>query len=204
MAGFAPTTLPRPFRNRALPWIVLLFGLVLSAAIWFSTRLELSRQDTARFERLKERVLAAIDARFRAADQALHGGRALVESTGELSKEQWARFVDSEWPFFEQGVLGIGYVQRVPRDQLDALEKRLQESGRPEFKAERGGRHPDVLLVSHIEPLAQNAAALGMDFGAVPERRAAAEQAMRSGATTITPQIPIVEGGRRVPGCLLL
>ena len=131
MAGLAPTTLPRPLRTRALPWIVLLFGLVLSVALWISARLELSRQDTARFERLKERMLAAIDSRFRAADQALHGGRALIESTGELSNEQWARFVDSEWPFFEQGMLGIGYVQRVPRDQLEALEARLRATGRP-------------------------------------------------------------------------
>ncbi|MGH7947115.1 MAG: hypothetical protein ACREF9_19235, partial [Opitutaceae bacterium] len=88
----------------------MLVGLVLSGAIASSARLELRRQDAARFERLKERVFAAIDGRFRAVDQAIHGGRALVESTGELSNEQWARFVDSEWPFFEQGVVGLGYV----------------------------------------------------------------------------------------------
>ena len=48
--------------------------------------------------------------------------------------------------------------------------------------APRRGDRPDVLLVTHIEPEAQNAAALGVDFSTVAERRAAAEQAMRSGA----------------------
>src|SRR5688572_4415399 len=177
MAALAPTTLSRSFRSPALPWIVLLFGLALSVALGISTWLELKRQDIARFERLKERVLAAMDGRFRAADQAIHGGRALVESTGELSSAQWNRFIDGVWRFFERGVIGIGYVQRVPRDQLDALEKRVQAAGRPTFTAERAGTHPDVLLVTHIEPLAQNLGALGKDFGLVPERRAAAEQA---------------------------
>ncbi|MGH7945185.1 MAG: PAS domain S-box protein, partial [Opitutaceae bacterium] len=139
-----------------------------------------------------------------AVDQAIHGGRALVESTGELSNEQWARFVDSEWPFFEQGVVGLGYVQRVPREELDALEKRVRASGRPDFNAERMGTNSDALVVTQIEPRVQNAAVLGSDFGAVPARRAAADQAMRFGASTITAQIQIIDRGQRVPGCLLL
>ena len=204
MAGLAPTILFRPLKSPATPWIVLFAGLALSVGVGVTTHLELERQDTARFERLKERVLATMEARFRAVDQAIHGGRALVESTGELSRAQWARFVDGVWPFFERGVIGIGYVQRVPRDQLDLLEARVRASGRPDFVAERIGTAPDVLLVSHIEPIADNAAALGKDLGSVAERRFAAEQAMRSGAATITQQIPIIDRGQSVPGCLLL
>ena len=77
------------------------------------------------------------------------------------------------------GIIGLGYVQRVRRDQLDAFERRIRDAGRPEFRADRAGTSPDVLLVTHIEPSAENAAALGQDLGAIPHRRAAAEQAMR-------------------------
>src|SRR5688500_3263090 len=52
--------------------------------------------------------------------------------------------------------------------------------------------------------MANNAAALGRDLGAVAGPRAASEQAMRSGAPTITRQVPITDAGQSVPGCLLL
>jgi PAS domain S-box-containing protein len=203
MAGTAPTTSPRALSSRAAPWIVLLTGLALSVAVALSARYQYRQQDAARFERLRDRVLAAIDGRFRSAEEAIHGGRALVESTQELSREQWSRFVNAVWPFFAKGVIGLGYIQRVPRDQLDFLEQRVQ-AGWPDFRAQRTGSSPDVLLVTHLEPLEDNVDALGEDFGAVTYRRAAADQAMRSGAATLTRQVMIFERGKRVPGCLML
>ncbi|MSU72783.1 MAG: hypothetical protein EXS43_10635 [Opitutus sp.] len=62
-------------------------------------------------------------------------------------------------PFFDEGVVGLGYVQRVPRAQLDAVEARIRSAGRPEFTAERLGQKPEVFLVTEIEPLARNRAA---------------------------------------------
>ena len=197
---------PTPIRSRkslALPWLVLVAGLSLSSAIWLSVRREVQRQDHARFERLKERVSDAIDARFLSAEQALFSGRALVESTPELSQRQWIRFVDSVWPFFDRGVVGLGYVQRLPRTELDALEARIRAQGRPEFNAERVGNKPEVYLVTHIEPAARNALALGKDVGAGTTRRTAADLAMRTGAAIITHRIALIEGKATVPGCLL-
>src|SRR5689334_3545664 len=94
-----PHPLSRPLKSRAAPWTVLAISLVVTIIVAFSTRSELKRQDRARYERLKERVLAAIDGRFHAAEQAMYGARALVGPSGELSDTQWARYVDSIWPF---------------------------------------------------------------------------------------------------------
>src|SRR3954465_5370561 len=183
MAG--PASSPsRSLRSQALPWLVLIAGLALSVAIWFSVRREQGRQDMARFERLQERVLSAIDARFQSAEQALHGGRALVESAGELSPAQWKHFVDSVSAFFDRGVVGLGYVQRVRRAELDATEARIRAVRRG-FIRERPGDNPDVFLVTHIEPMSRNAPALGKDVGSGTKRRGAAEQAMRTGAPVL-------------------
>src|SRR5687767_12792713 len=105
MAGPEPTVSSPRLTNRALPWIVFLIGVGLSVAVSFSARREVKQQDEARFTRLKERLLGTIDARFQAAEQAIYGGRALVETTGEISHPQWARYVDSVWPFFDRGVV---------------------------------------------------------------------------------------------------
>jgi len=202
MAGSPRSIFQRP-RSRTLPWLVLIAGLLITLAVYRSAQRETQQQETTRFERLKERVLGAIDVRFQAAEQALYGGRTLVESTGELSPTLWARYVDSVQPFFDQGVVGLGYVQRFPRSQLDAVEARLRAEGRPDFTAEREGANPQVYLVTHIEPLARNAAALGKDIGGGTTRRAAAEQAMHTGAAIITRRISVIEGSTKVPGCLL-
>src|SRR5476651_708172 len=104
MPGPARTTPPRALKSRALPWLVLAAGLAISVASWNSVRIELRRQDAARFERLKERVIAAINARFQPAVQALYGGRTLVEAGGDLSPAQWRAFTESAGRFFDLGV----------------------------------------------------------------------------------------------------
>ena len=70
---------------------MLLTGLVISLAGWTSVRSELHRRDGARFDRLKERVLVAIDSRFQSTEQALYGGRALIEASGDVPHARAAR-----------------------------------------------------------------------------------------------------------------
>jgi PAS domain S-box-containing protein len=201
-----PTTpLSRRFlRSRALPWLVLGAGLVLSYSLWLSVRAERRHQEDARFERLRERVLDGIQARFSAAEQALYGAQSLVEAPGELSEAGWAHYVQTMEPFFDRGVVGLGLARRVPRAELDAFEARVRAGGQPEFTAERAGDNPEVFLVTHLAPMARNASALGKDIGSGTTRRAAAEQAMRTGLPVITRRIGLVEGNETVPGSLLL
>jgi CHASE1-domain containing sensor protein len=204
MAGVVSTPLMRPLKSPAAPWVVLVLGLGLTAAIWLSAREEMRNQEAARFGRLKENLLAAMNARFQAAEQALFGGRALVESTGELSPVQWSRYVDSVWPFFDRGVTGLGYVQRVPRTGIAALERRIRSSGRPGFTADRTGTAPAAYLVTHLELRTSPAAALGTDLGLHAAWRAAAETAMRTGSVTLSEQGPIADGRSPGQGCHLL
>ncbi len=201
-----PDRLPRSSRSRALPWLILFGGLLLSVAGWHSVHAELRRQDAERFARLQERMLAAIDARFQSAEQALYGSRALIEASGDLPHARWSRYVASTGSFFDRGVAGLGYVQRVPRADVDALERRVRADGLPEFKAERKPARADdpyLDVVTHVEPLARNIGALGKNLGASEARRAAAEKAMRTGEPTITPLLTVSEGAAKNPGCLL-
>src|SRR6476469_4595187 len=132
-------TLSRPLQSGALPWVALLA----------SVRSALCGQDSVRFERLKERMLDGIESRFQAAEQALYGGRALVQSNGDVNQSQWALYVGSIVPFFDRGVVGLGYVQRVKRTDLDQAEQRIRSQGLRDFTAQRDGTLPDVYLVTH-------------------------------------------------------
>ncbi|MDP3070283.1 MAG: CHASE domain-containing protein [Opitutaceae bacterium] len=185
-----------------LPALVLLTGLAITAASWISVRQVLHREDKVRFERLKERIIDTADDRFRAPHQALHGARALVQATGTISSGRWASYVASVAPFLDHHVVGIGYAQRVPRSEIDAFDARIRES-RPAFRAERNGENDELFVVTHIEPMTRNAAALGRDIGSGTTRRAAALEAMRTGAPIISRRINVIDGEGTVPGCLL-
>ncbi len=203
MAG-TPSNPPNSVRrSRALPLLALMAGLAVTCAAWMSTRQAVRREDTVRFERLKERMLTAIEARFRSPQQALHGARSLVAENGEVPVGQWARMVEAVAPFLDRHVIGLGYAQRVQRADLAEIEARIRANGRPEFRAERRGGDEQVFLVTHIEPLARNHEALGKDIGSGSTRRSAAIEAMRTGAPVISRRINVVDGAGTVPGCLL-
>ncbi len=201
-----PDSKPPPRRrSRALPWLVFAAGAVAAIVSWQATRRELQRQDAARFERLQERVLMAVNSRFQAAVQTLYGGRALMESAAEMPAAQWAGFVASESRFFDRGVLGIGIIQRVERGQLGALESRVRVLGQKEFKAQRDGKDPWAYVVTNLEPFAQNRGALGIDLAASPtgRRRSSADVAMRTALPTITHRLEVIAGDKTAIGGLL-
>jgi PAS domain S-box-containing protein len=202
-AGFPSTR--RSWRSRLLPLLVLAAGLAITAVAWHFAERELNRAETARFERLKDRVTAATVERFRLVDESLYGARSLVENLPEVPHQQWSAFVGSMAPFLGPGVIGLGYAQRVERSHLDELEARVRADGQPAFKAERKGQNPLAYIVTDIEPKERNAAALGLDMGSGTNRRAAAEAAMVADSPMITHRTTqLIEGKTTATGCLLL
>jgi PAS domain S-box-containing protein len=186
-----------------LPWLVLAIGLMLSLMGWRAVQIELQRQDEARFERLKERVLVAINARFQAASEALYGGRSFVDVQSTLAQAEWQTYAKSVARFFDRGVVGLGFIERVERTRLPELVARVRAGGLPEFRVEERGTAEWCGVVTHAEPRERNASVLGLDVLSGTTRRAAAEESARTGELVITRRINLVEGAETVPGCLL-
>jgi PAS domain S-box-containing protein len=189
--------------SRITPWLVLTVGVIISVIGWRSVRSVVAQQDVARFSRLKERVIAEIEDRFRTVEEAIVAGRSLLEAVPEPSHRRWANFVAEISPFLDSGVLGLGLVVRVPKSEIPALEARMRADGVQDFTIERAGDQPEAYVVTHLDPIARNRAALGIDVGSGHTRREAAEQAMRAGKATLSRQIRLIDGDQTVPGCLL-
>ncbi len=200
------TTPVSPAPRAKLPWLVLIAGLLLTLTSWLALRLAEEREEEARFQRLAERALAVVRARFEIAAQIAQGAGAFLESRGEeLTHAEWSHYVSAVSRLFPEGVVGIAYVRRVPRDRLDELEASVQADGLPSFRAQRGGTGRWAYVITHIEPLQTSARALGADFLAGTGRRAvAADKALRTGELTLTPRIEVYLGDENVPGFLLL
>ncbi len=187
-----------------MPWLVLALGLAISVTGGLVVRAALHTQDVTRFERLKERVHAAITGRFPAAAEALYGGRSFVDVQTKLSQSDWRAYSQSVSRFFDRGVVGLGFVERIERTGLEELEARVRADGIPDFKVERRGSAPWSGIVTHVDPMERNRIVLGLDILSGNTRRAVAEEAARRAAPVITRRIALVEGTATVPGCLRL
>ena len=91
------------------------------------------------------------------------------------------------------GLQAIGWSERVRRDQVPALEARVRAEGQPRYTvfdrkdgAAAAQADDEVVAVRYVEPVAGNAAVLGLNQLSVPAARAALQAARRSARPTAT------------------
>jgi PAS domain S-box-containing protein len=135
-----------------------------------------------RFERLSERIKDEVQRRFRTCVYGLRGARGPFIVNEKVGRSQFCDYVASrdlasEFP----GVMGFGYIERVPRGELDAYVAAVRAAEDPEFTVTTSGDLPDVYATRFIEPLEKNRAVLGWDIATDPTRREAADRAMLTG-----------------------
>ncbi|MBI2516659.1 MAG: CHASE domain-containing protein [Opitutae bacterium] len=194
----------RPSRSRVLPWLTLVCGLILTLAAWWLASREVHRTEQARFDRLVERVVSVARSRFDSAAQAVHGARALLEASDDVTRREWATYVNALNPYLKSGMVGLGVVERIRSEDAGALEARLRAEGLAGFTVQRTPGHDRLYVVTRMEPLETNADALGLDIGSGNTRRTAAEEAMRTGQLALTHRMRVIEGTHEIPGLLLL
>jgi signal transduction histidine kinase/CheY-like chemotaxis protein len=186
-----------------LPFVTLLAGIAITFVTWQASDRQVDQAERVRFQRLYDRVLTATRLRFQSAAQAVFSARGMLLAGGGATREQWAAYAAATEGYFSEGVVGIGYVERIRREDTDALEARLRSEGVPGAVVDRTGDRDYRYVVTRIEPAARNSGALGIDIGAGTTRRTAAEQAMETGRAVLTQRIRVIEGDREVPGFLL-
>lgn len=201
MSKGPPPPLIRWSASLLIPLAVLVFGLLLSLWVWAQERQDQAAQTRRSFDRLEERLLTSVQARFEAMAVALEHGRTLCVLK-ECSPEDWARYYDGVGAQAPRGLVGLGYVQALERAKLPALESSLKAAYGDEVFVEAGGRGPRAYVVTRIEPLAQNRLALGKDLTTGKTRRSAAEAAMLSGGLVTSSRIQVVWKDQTLPGFL--
>jgi len=84
-------------------------------------RIETQRVDEARFGRQTERLTQTILGRFATVSDLLHGARALALSSEEVNPQEWSVYFDTITRQFANGIVDMGYVERVARADVDAF-----------------------------------------------------------------------------------
>ncbi|WP_157270330.1 sensor histidine kinase [Azohydromonas aeria] len=179
------------------PLLLLAGGCVVaSGAAWWQHRAN-EALERARFEALGARAAEQLRTRMRTYEYGLRGARGAVIAAGvdAITRERFhqyglSRQIEREFP----GARGFGFIRRVPQAQEAAFLDAARRDGAPDFRIRQIAPYEgERWVIQYVEPLHNNAAALGLDVASEPKRRAAAQAALLSGEARITAPITIVQ-----------
>ncbi len=199
-----PTLEPHAGLVIATAMLVWLIGMGATAfGSWHIHGEELARTGS-QFAMETTSLESVIRERFNAIPSSLKGLRSTYTAhQRQLDSEEFKRWVAARNVSTDvPGVRGLGFIERVPRSELTAFLTRERREQGPEFDVRTSGQANDLLVIKHIEPIANNLKAWGYDVGSEAVRRAGAELAIDSGQPALTGQITLVQDGRKRPGFL--
>jgi len=185
--------------------VVQISGLVLTAGlvVWKKASLEVDLQ--AQFSRKADSVVADLAQRFARPLSGLQGLKAHYAAQPEVHRAAFEAWVDAYSIATEfHGIRGFGFVEHVQRTDLPAYVRRQRADGAPSFTVHPLSESPDLFVVSMVAPLQANLVAVGLDLGAEPRRRAAAEQALRTNLPTLSAKVELVQDAGKTPGFLYM
>ena len=117
-----------------LPAIVFLLGLALTTAIAIWMHRDITQEAQAEFARVSDRAAAEVVTRFRRPIYGLSGAKGLYAASQTVERSEFRAYVESrelatEFP----GVRGMGFIQRVAREDLETFLWYERLDGVPDF-----------------------------------------------------------------------
>jgi PAS domain S-box-containing protein len=185
----------------ALPLVAV--ALIIGVGVREAQRAdaELARQT---FQREADNATSSLLIALQEPQRALEALRGVADVAPTLDRDGFRRSV-SPWLIGADGLLALGYGERVARVDIAAFEARERAAGRPDFRVldrrNAGIPQPDedfVVAVRFIEPRAPNLRALGVNSRSVARARAAIDRAARTGRPAVTEAFELTQGGTGV------
>ncbi|GAA4428961.1 CHASE domain-containing protein [Bremerella cremea] len=170
-------------------------GLTSIVAVWLAR--EAHRQAENEFDGLAERVKIDVTRRMTEFEHGLKGLRGLHEASEVLTLSEfrdYCKVVDPVACF--PGAMGQGFIRQVQKDEVGPFLEWAHENLGGDFTIRSAGsirNADDYLVICHIEPLALNRQAWGLDVGSEVNRRAAAIKAKNTGLPTLSAKIDLVQ-----------
>jgi diguanylate cyclase (GGDEF)-like protein/PAS domain S-box-containing protein len=188
------------------PWlatVVLVVGVAASIGVAFWTQVEVERKVRFAFSDVANDVANQIAQRTRAYGEVVYAVRALVDASDGVTRSEFNRFarglaIGERYP----GITNVSLSFRVERDGRTAFEQRMRAeagdllAGLPPFSIAPPGERPEYVALSYIEPLKDNAAALGLDLMSDPVRNEAVVRARDTGSVSTTTGLTLVRDAK--------
>lgn len=127
------------------------------------------KEAETRFGHIANRVVEDVQRRVNLPVYGLKGARGVYAASERVNRGELAAYVASrdlknEFP----GALGFGFIERVPRESLDAFIAAAREENIPDFTVKTSGDAPDLYVIKYIYPSEPNLPSRGSVIGSEP------------------------------------
>ncbi|MDA1324300.1 MAG: CHASE domain-containing protein, partial [Proteobacteria bacterium] len=186
-----------------LHWMVLGASLALTLFAWDFSRRQMKENIDQRFDRESHQIVDLFKERMAIYEHALWAGvSALQVGDEDMTEADWRLFAD-KLNIREKyhGINGIGVIHNVPPEELPHYLTR-QHQTRTEFRIHPRHDRNEYWPITYIEPVSENAEAVGLDIAHEANRLTAARLARDSGKAQITGPITLVQDAGKTPGFL--
>jgi PAS domain S-box-containing protein len=185
-------------------WTVVILSLILTISAWYITSQQEIKKSQSRFDFQSLQILELVKERMSKYEDTLWSGIAHLHAlSAPINTHSWARFskalsIAQAYP----GINGIGIIDYVTQKNLsDYLS--AQRVFRPNYKIHPSHNNNEYWPITHIEPLASNKKAVGLDMAHETNRWTASKSARDTGKAQMTGPITLVQDAKKTPGFLL-
>ncbi|MFG0305094.1 MAG: PAS domain S-box protein [Phycisphaerales bacterium JB040] len=194
-----------------VPLVVLVVGLVITYVAQHAEHREAVEESHRLFEERSVYVRDRLEDRLDDYQSLLLAGRALVTSSGRVTRREWVRLVRTiELTERLPEVYGLALIDRVPEGLLEEWLRARRADVAPDFGLRTpvgGGEHPpgtEHFVVRFHEPEARNREAWGLDVSLEGPNRVPYVESMESGELRMTPGLTLVQAsGEHESGVVL-
>lgn len=209
----APRAKPYAVRRKGflasgwLAWMALVLVLLFTFSAWHIAREVSTNRVNDRFLYRAEKERDNILRRLQAYDQVLRGGVALFESSQEVTREEWRRYVDYlQLDTNLPGIQNFGVIQVVSARNKESHQRQLRREGFADYAIWPAAEQDIYNVVIFCEPFTKrNRQALGFNANSEPVRRETMERARDTGRPALSARLTLVNEspGSEQPGFLI-
>ncbi len=181
--------------NALIAVTAILLPIALTIFAWSAARDAAEREARTRFEFRAAQMEVAIAGRMADYEQVLRGAAGLFAASISVERSEWRTYyqtlrLDAYYP----GIQGMGYAPYLAHPAREDFVARVRAEGFPDFSITPPGQRERYAPVLYLEPFSgRNLRAFGYDMYSEPVRRAAMEQAVHTGRTTLSGKVTLVQ-----------
>ena len=182
-------------RSKKVLNIILFIAFLLSIMSGWYIYQYYDQEKKLNAELKSHEVLILIKNRMAAYEQVLKSGIGLFKASPNISRKQWAIFVN-EHKLDEnfKGIQGFGYSEVVLPENKTKHEERIKKEGFNNFKIHPAGQRELYTSIVYLEPFDErNTRAFGYDMFSEKVRNKAMSKAITSGNATLSGKITLVQ-----------
>ena len=207
MALFLPKLLAQHFENRVRLWVGLSAALLLITAFsWGGSYAEWQRQ-TKEFRANAELLEISLSNRIKNTVDMLHSLVAFIDNSDEITATEFKYFADRVMQR-DKSIVGVSLNFALTGNDIETFEQQIQpyypdRTFQVRERSDDGKLVPvqprdKHIVVTYIEPLERNAAALGYDVYSQEDRQFALDNAMLSKQVFPTAPLNLVQNTQGV------